>query len=135
MEAARAKILKAIEESKKIIAGPTIELSDAAVPSTCSRPEGTHSNALPAFTGSARQLLFEHSPGRAKNEAWCGHQSQGSKYPAVVIPVTTQHQTMLQRNLLHTGVIRGERLAFLLGQKKGGSSPSRASQDDDSRRN
>src|SRR6266852_3765250 len=32
------------------------------------------------------------------------HKSQGSEYPAVVIPVMTQHYTMLQRNLLYTGV-------------------------------
>jgi exodeoxyribonuclease V alpha subunit len=35
------------------------------------------------------------------------HKSQGSEYPAVVIPVMTQHYTMLQRNLLYTGVTRG----------------------------
>jgi hypothetical protein len=44
--------------------------------------------------------------------------SQGSEYPAVVIPVTTQHYMMLQRNLLYTGVTRGKRLVILLGQKK-----------------
>ena len=38
------------------------------------------------------------------------HKSQGSEYPAVVIPVMTQHYTMLQRNLLYTGVTRGKRL-------------------------
>jgi UvrD-like helicase C-terminal domain len=36
----------------------------------------------------------------------------------VVIPVMTQHQAMLQRNLLYTGVTRGERLVVLVGQKK-----------------
>ena len=36
------------------------------------------------------------------------HKSQGSEYPAVVIPVMTQHYTMLQRNLLYTGVTRGK---------------------------
>jgi exodeoxyribonuclease V alpha subunit len=35
------------------------------------------------------------------------HKSQGSEYPAVIIPVLTQHYTMLQRNLLYTGVTRG----------------------------
>ena len=38
------------------------------------------------------------------------HKSQGSEYPAVVIPVMTQHYAMLQRNLLCTGVTRGKRL-------------------------
>jgi len=46
------------------------------------------------------------------------HKSQGSEYPAVVIPVMTQHYTMLQRNLLYTGVTRGKRLVVLVGQKK-----------------
>ncbi|MDO5371795.1 ATP-dependent RecD-like DNA helicase, partial [Paracoccus sp. (in: a-proteobacteria)] len=35
------------------------------------------------------------------------HKAQGSEYPAVVIPVMTQHYAMLQRNLLYTGVTRG----------------------------
>src|SRR5215469_10438097 len=42
------------------------------------------------------------------------HKSQGSEYPAVVIPILTQHYTMLQRNLLYTGVTRG----VAVGQKK-----------------
>ena len=44
------------------------------------------------------------------------HKSQGSEYPAVVIPVMTQQYTMLQRNLLYTGVTRGETPARLWGQ-------------------
>jgi UvrD-like helicase C-terminal domain len=44
--------------------------------------------------------------------------SQGSDYPAVVIRVMRQHYTMLQRNLLYTGVTRGKRLVVLVGQKK-----------------
>jgi len=46
------------------------------------------------------------------------HKSQGSEYPAVVIPVMTQHYPMLQRNLLYTGVTRGKKLVILVGQKK-----------------
>jgi exodeoxyribonuclease V alpha subunit len=46
------------------------------------------------------------------------HKSQGSEYPAVVIPVMTQHYPMLQRNLLYTGVTRGKKLVVLVGQKK-----------------
>jgi UvrD-like helicase C-terminal domain/ATP-dependent RecD-like DNA helicase SH3 domain/AAA domain len=46
------------------------------------------------------------------------HKSQGSEYPAVVIPVMTQHYPMLQRNLLYTGLTRGKRLVVLVGQKK-----------------
>jgi exodeoxyribonuclease V alpha subunit len=36
------------------------------------------------------------------------HKSQGSEYPAVVIPLTTQHYPMLRRNLLYTGVTWGQ---------------------------
>ena len=46
------------------------------------------------------------------------HKSQGSEYPAVVIPVMTQHYAMLQRNLIYTGVTRGKMLVVLVGQKK-----------------
>ena len=45
------------------------------------------------------------------------HKAQGSEYPAVVIPVLTQHYPMLQRNLLYTGITRGARLVVLIGQK------------------
>ena len=46
------------------------------------------------------------------------HKSQGSEYPAVVIPVLTQHYAMLQRNLLYTGVTRAKQLVVLVGQRK-----------------
>jgi exodeoxyribonuclease V alpha subunit len=46
------------------------------------------------------------------------HKSQGSEYPAVVIPLSIQHYPMLQRNLIHTGVTRGKRLVVLVGQRK-----------------
>ena len=46
------------------------------------------------------------------------HKSQGSEYPAVVIPLMTQHYVMLRRNLLYTGVTRGKRLVVLVGQRK-----------------
>jgi exodeoxyribonuclease V alpha subunit len=46
------------------------------------------------------------------------HKSQGSEFPAVVFPILTPHYTMLQRNLLYTGVTRGKQLVVLVGQKK-----------------
>ncbi len=46
------------------------------------------------------------------------HKSQGSEYPAVIVPVLTQHYAMLRRNLLYTGVTRGKRLVVLVGQTK-----------------
>ncbi|WP_055587522.1 SF1B family DNA helicase RecD2 [Peterkaempfera griseoplana] len=46
------------------------------------------------------------------------HRSQGSEYPAVVIPVTTSAWTMLQRNLLYTAVTRAKRMVVLVGSRK-----------------
>ena len=46
------------------------------------------------------------------------HKSQGSEYPAVVIPILTQHYILLQRNLLYTGVTRGKKLVVIVGTKK-----------------
>jgi exodeoxyribonuclease V alpha subunit len=46
------------------------------------------------------------------------HKAQGSEYPAVVIPLHTQHYVMLQRNLLYTGVTRGKKLVALVGSRK-----------------
>lgn len=46
------------------------------------------------------------------------HKSQGSEYPAVVIPLLTQHAIMLQRNLLYTGITRGKELVVVVGSKR-----------------
>jgi exodeoxyribonuclease V alpha subunit len=46
------------------------------------------------------------------------HKSQGSDYPAVVIPILTQHYIMLQRNLIYTGITRGKSLVVVIGAKK-----------------
>lgn len=46
------------------------------------------------------------------------HKSQGSEFPIVIIPLATQHFTLLARNLLYTGITRGKRLVVLIGQKK-----------------
>ena len=46
------------------------------------------------------------------------HKSQGSEFPAVVIPLAMQHYVLLQRNLIYTGITRAKRLLVLLGQKK-----------------
>jgi exodeoxyribonuclease V alpha subunit len=46
------------------------------------------------------------------------HKSQGSEYPAVVIPLHMQHALMLQRNLLYTGITRGKKLVVLVGSRK-----------------
>lgn len=46
------------------------------------------------------------------------HKSQGSEYPAVIIPVMTQHYLLLQRNLIYTGITRGKKLVILIGSKR-----------------
>ena len=46
------------------------------------------------------------------------HKSQGSEYPAVIVPVHTQHYVMLQRSLLYTAVTRGKQLVVLIGSRK-----------------
>jgi len=46
------------------------------------------------------------------------HKSQGSEFPAVVIPLATQHYLLLQRNLVYMGVTRGKQLVMLVGQSK-----------------
>lgn len=46
------------------------------------------------------------------------HKSQGSEFPAVVIPLAMQQYLLLQRNLIYTGITRGKRLVVLIGQKQ-----------------
>lgn len=46
------------------------------------------------------------------------HKSQGSEYPAVIIPILFQHYMLLQRNLIYTAMTRGKRLVILIGDRK-----------------
>ena len=46
------------------------------------------------------------------------HKSQGSEFPAIVIPLAMQQYLLLQRNLIYTGITRGKRLVVLVGQRK-----------------
>ena len=46
------------------------------------------------------------------------HKSQGSEFPAVIIPLLTQHYLLLQRNLIYTAVTRGKRLVVLVGTRR-----------------
>jgi exodeoxyribonuclease V alpha subunit len=46
------------------------------------------------------------------------HKSQGSEYPAVIIPLHTQHYIMLQRTLIYTAITRAKKLAILVGTTK-----------------
>jgi len=71
-----------------------------------------------SFDGRAVSYGFDELDTLVPAYAATIHKSQGSEYPAVVIPILTQHYAMLQRNLLYTGVTRGKRLVVLVGQKK-----------------
>ena len=44
------------------------------------------------------------------------HKSQGSEYPAIIVPLNTQHRMLLQRNLLYTAITRAKRFCVLVGQ-------------------
>jgi exodeoxyribonuclease V alpha subunit len=80
--------------------------------------------------GGGRGLLVELTDGRMVDYAASDvdqlahafaisiHKSQGSEYPAVVIPLLTQHYMMLQRNLLYTAITRGKRLVVLVGSRR-----------------
>lgn len=52
--------------------------------------------------------------------AYCAtvHKAQGSEYPAVILPLLTEHFVMLQRNLLYTGLTRARKLAVIVGQRR-----------------
>ncbi len=61
------------------------------------------------------------------------HRSQGSEYPAVVMPVTTDHFLMLKRSLLYTAITRGKKLVVLVGTRK--ALEMAVKNDDDGHRN
>ena len=73
------------------------------------------------FAGSddhIRKLAPTRLPNHQTVYAMTIHKSQGSEYPAVVIPILTQHYVLLQRNLIYTAVTRGRRLVVLIGTRK-----------------
>jgi len=61
---------------------------------------------------------FEDTDQLALAYAMSIHKSQGSEYPAVVMPLLTEHYAMLQRNLLYTAVTRATRLVVVVGSKR-----------------
>jgi exodeoxyribonuclease V alpha subunit len=67
-----------------------------------------------------RIVLYEPQEQDQLVNAWAItiHKSQGSEYPAVVIPIHTQHFIMLRRNLIYTAVTRGSRLVILVGSRR-----------------
>jgi len=67
-----------------------------------------------------RQVVYDWSEADELVHAFAisVHKSQGSEYPAVVVPLLTQHYMMLQRNLLYTAVTRAKRLVVLVGTRR-----------------
>ncbi|MDR3254936.1 MAG: ATP-dependent RecD-like DNA helicase [Synergistaceae bacterium] len=67
-----------------------------------------------------REIVYEANGFDALIHAYAVsiHKSQGSEYPAIVMPIHTQHYVLLQRNLLYTGITRGKKLVVLVGTKK-----------------
>ncbi len=70
------------------------------------------------FEGRLVTYLFDELDDVVPAYAITIHKSQGCEFPAVIVPVHTQHYIMLQRNLLYTAITRGKRLVVLLGTKK-----------------
>ncbi len=70
------------------------------------------------FDGRQVQFSFSEMDILSLAYAITVHKSQGSEYPAVVIPLAMQHYLMLKRNLIYTGLTRGKKLVVVIGQKK-----------------
>jgi exodeoxyribonuclease V alpha subunit len=73
---------------------------------------------LVSFEGGAVPIPFDCLDELRLAFAMTIHKSQGSEAPCVIIPMTTQHYVMLQRNLLYTGITRARQLVVLVGQTK-----------------
>lgn len=77
--------------------------------------EGT---LVASFDGREVEYLFGELDTLIPAYATTIHKSQGSEYPAVVVTLGTQHNTMLARNLLYTAVTRGKQLVIVVGQRR-----------------
>jgi exodeoxyribonuclease V alpha subunit len=82
------------------------------------RVEEESETIIVAFDGRELSYRFGELDVLIPAYAMTIHKSQGSEYPAVVIPVVTQHYMMLARNLLYTGVTRAKKLVVLVGQRR-----------------
>lgn len=76
---------------------------------------GSEKKIVVDFGGKVVEIPFDEMDALRLAYAMTVHKSQGSQSEAVVIPVTTQHFTMLQRNLFYTGVTRAKKLVVLVG--------------------
>ena len=76
--------------------------------------------SLAVLMDGTREVIYDFSEADELVLAYAVsvHKSQGSEFPAVVMPIITQHYMMLQRNLLYTAITRAERLCVLVGNQK-----------------
>ena len=83
-------------------------------------PPSTAASARWSWTTTAKPVAYDFGEldEIALAYALTIHKSQGSEYPAVVMPLHTQHFMMLHRNLLYTGLTRGKKLVVLVGSRK-----------------
>ena len=82
--------------------------------------ESTRKRAWSSSTIDGRRVEYETGELDEVSLAYATtvHKSQGSEYPAVVIPLAMQHYMLLERNLLYTAVTRGKKLVVVIGQTK-----------------
>ncbi|MCH7478825.1 MAG: ATP-binding domain-containing protein, partial [SAR324 cluster bacterium] len=75
---------------------------------------------LLAITFDGRKVIYKRKEleAVALGYATTVHKAQGSEYPAVVLPLTTQHAILLQRNLLYTAITRARKLLVIIGTQK-----------------
>ena len=69
-------------------------------------------------SGPVVEYRFEEAEQIVPAYAVTVHKSQGCEFPAVVMPLLSQHYMMLQRNLLYTGITRARSLMVLVGSRK-----------------
>ena len=70
------------------------------------------------FYGKKAEYSFEQLDELTLAYAMTIHKSQGNEFKAVIVPITTSHYIMLQRNLMYTAVTRARELLVLVGEVK-----------------
>ena len=80
--------------------------------------DASAAQAFVRFAEAEQAYRFEELGDLLPAYAISVHRSQGSEYPAVVVPVTTEHFMMLRRSLLYTAITRGQKLVVVVGSRK-----------------
>ncbi len=104
----------------KVCRSPTTTTRRSTTGTSAGSPVSIRRGRRSWCPSTAREVPYDFSELDELTHAYAVsiHKSQGSEYPAVVIPILTQHYILLQRNLLYTGVTRGKRLVVIVGTKK-----------------